>query len=73
MAKVSTRTVVIGELIRKRRREMKLSSQDMAKKLGIHIRTYQRWEAGAWTVDELQSICSCLDLKIIILPKEIIE
>ena len=73
MAKILTRTVVIGEIVRKRRKDMKLTAQDMAKILGIHIRTYQRWEAGAWTVDELESICNTLNLKLIILPKELIE
>ena len=73
MAKESARIDVIAQTVRRRRKDMRITGDDMAKKLGIHIRTYYRWEGGAWTVDELESICSHLNLKLIILPKELIE
>ena len=73
MANISSKIDVITEIVRKRRRERSISSEQMAKHLGIKQRTYQRWEAGAWTLNELQSILNYLDLKLIIIPKELIE
>lgn len=55
-------------------RKIKLITQAaMAKKCDTTKRTYQRWESGDVSLKQLQTICKHLDLKLIILPKELID
>ena len=50
-----------GEQIRKDREKLKLKQKDLALKMGVHIRTIQKWELGErniskWNENKLQEI-----------------
>lgn len=54
-----------GELIKKRRKELGMSVEDLAKKTGKHIATVYRWERGDiddWPVDTLIAIAAALNI-----------
>lgn len=59
---------VINE-IKAQRKLLKLSAEDMAKRLCCHKRTYWRMEAGSMTVKEMEEVCEILQLKILIIKK----
>ncbi len=63
----------ISDTVIARRKQKGLSQGDMVTLLKTKRRTYQRWESGDVSLKQLQSICSHLDLIMIILPKEQIE
>lgn len=65
-----SKIVVFMEIIRTYRKKAKISQQEMANKLGIHIRTYQRRESGEVTLSELKDIAGILNLVVTITPKE---
>lgn len=53
-----------GERIKKRRKELGMSVEDLAKKTGKHIATVYRWERGDiddWPVETLIAISHALD------------
>lgn len=37
---------VLGDMIRKRRKELELSQRTMCIKIGVSLNTYQKWEHG---------------------------
>ena len=54
-----------GERIKKRRKELGMSVEDLAKKTGKHIATVYRWERGDiddWPVDTLIAISNALNV-----------
>jgi len=73
MQKVSSKTVVLMKIVSNRRKEKGIKKADMAKMLGLHIRTYQRREVGIITLDELNELCARLDLTLLIVPSELLS
>lgn len=63
---------VVNDLLVARRKRKKLKQSEIAKILGINQRTYQRKERGNLNFDELNAICKILDLKLVLIPIEII-
>ena len=64
---------VQSDKIIKIRKQKGLTQQQMASKLGWSRRVYQNKERGSANIDELIKICEVLDLKCIIIEKELIE
>ena len=52
---ISTELIELGERIRKRRQEMKLSQESFAEKAGISVNTVSRIEGGIWTGDGISA------------------
>ncbi len=69
----SGKYVHLMQIVEDRRKIKRITQAAMAKELGTTKRTYQRWEVGDVSLSQLQSILEKLDLKLIILPKELIE
>ena len=51
---ISTELIELGERIRKRRQEMKLSQESFAEKAGISVNTVSRIEGGQRSFHRLQ-------------------
>lgn len=63
---------VVNAILVARRKVKKLNQGQMAAKLNWNQRTFQRKEAGNCSFDELNEICKVLDLKLVIIPNEIL-
>lgn len=72
MAYLSSKTVVLANLIKERRVKLGFKQSYVAKIMGTSVRTYQRKERGFLSVGELEEICKVLNLTVIIIPNEII-
>lgn len=57
-------------LVRKTRKEQGLTQSQMAKSLGLSPRSYQRKEAGAFTLDEFVRACRVLGLRLAVLSND---
>ena len=53
---ISTELIELGERIRKRRQEMKLSQESFAEKAGISVNTVSRIEGGQTAMSEILEI-----------------
>ena len=70
---ISTELIELGERIRKRRQEMKLSQESFAEKAGISVNTVSRIEGGqtAMSVEILRKMIEILEIDAnILLGKE---
>ncbi len=63
----------ISQILTARREQKRLTQAKMADELKITRRTYQRYELGSMSGDELEIVLRYLELKLIILPKELID
>lgn len=73
MAKNAVKYDVLMKIIADRRKIKGWTQAKAAKELNTTKRTYQRWEGGDVSLNQLQSILDKLDLIMIILPKELIK
>lgn len=60
----------IYNFIRTERKKQGLTQAQMAKKLGIPARSYQRKESGGLSLGEFTDICRVLGLKLALLKDE---
>ena len=69
---ISTELIELGERIRKRRQEMKLSQESFAEKAGISVNTVSRIEGGqtAMSVEIFRKMIEILETDANILKKE---
>ena len=69
---ISTELIELGERIRKRRQEMKLSQESFAEKAGISVNTVSRIEGGqtAMSVEIFRKMIEILETDANILSKE---
>lgn len=65
--------VAICQIIVNKRKERGYTQTDMAEMLNTNRRTYQRWEEGNLTLDQLLRICNELKLSVLILPDELLK
>ena len=67
---ISTELIELGERIRKRRQEMKLSQESFAEKAGISVNTVSRIEGGqtAMSVEIFRKIIEILETDANLLP-----
>lgn len=57
------------EIMINKRKELKLTQSQMADKLNIKRRTYQRWETGNLTLSQFADVCNRLELVILVIPE----
>jgi DNA-binding XRE family transcriptional regulator len=62
------KSVALCKLLKKKRKERGFTQTVMAKKMGISLRGYQRFEAGA-TMERYQSAMDILDLTVVVVDK----
>ncbi len=70
---MSAKTVVFSKIIRERRKSLGYDQRQMAKILGMSLRSYQRRESGRLSVAELEDICKVLSLSMVLIPNECIS
>jgi len=58
------------KLIKEERKKQDYNQAQMAKKIGMPARTYQRKEAGGLLLSEFVDICNVLGLKLALLKEE---
>lgn len=58
------------KLIKEERKKQGLNQAQMAKKMGMPARTYQRKEAGGLSLSEFVDLCKVLGLKLALLKEE---
>jgi len=58
------------KLIKEERKKQGYNQGQMAKKIGMPARTYQRKEAGGLLLSEFVDICKVLGLKLALLKEE---
>lgn len=52
---------MIGEKLREIRKKLKLTQEEAAKKIGVSLKTYKNWEAGALpSLQNFYDICKTL-------------
>lgn len=56
-------------IIQRERKSKGITQKQIAKYLGVSVRTYQRIEEGNMSLEELAMISSYLDLAVLVLPK----
>jgi len=69
MAKVSVKTVHLINIIKAERKKRHITQLEMARMMGITLRRYQKRETGRMSIEDFMTICSNLDIKILILPE----
>lgn len=61
------------QVIKSKRKILKLTHADMAAKLGVTSDTYAYWESGHISMHKIVRVCEILNLKIIIIDKELLQ
>ena len=66
---------MVVAFIEKRRKELKISQKEMADRLKISRRQYQRIESGEnrMTVDNMEVACDVIGCKVLIIDKALLE
>lgn len=59
--------MILGEIVRQVRSELKLSLEELAKELGVSFATINRWEKGHThptyeTLQRFEKFCSCNEI-----------
>lgn len=60
---------VLGGLLKVQRKRLKLTQKDVANKMKVSVRTYQRLETGA-SMELYDDAFRALEMKVIVLPKD---
>lgn len=65
-------SLTVHRTIISRRKTKKLTQKQMALLLGVSRRMYQRIEKGNGHIDEVSTVLDILDLKLLIIVKEVL-